>query len=468
MSIDSGSRNNSFTRHTPPHVGRPPRAGAPALPFFSFIPLSEYIQWRLARALCPDASTPLRAPSFDALCAHRLAESLKKARLSQPELLLLHLALAPHLNPALLGETIAAALPESQDFPAIGGTKSRDGRYVLPTGEMALFLLAGEDPAARAEVAQLLSPTHWFAQRGVIDLEVVPPGEPRFSGKLMFSEEYLHLLTVGPGQPPRFGPNFPARPLTTDLDWKDLVLEKEVHERLRDIQDWLAYDTHLRSDWQMAAKLKRGYRALFYGPPGTGKTLTATLLGKQTGRTVLRVDLSMVVSKWIGEMEKNLAKLFERARRGEYILFFDEADALFGKRTETKSSNDRHANQGVSYLLQRIEDYPGLVVLASNFKSNIDAAFLRRFNTVVRFPFPQRAAREQLWRTILPEPARLGTDPEIPVRAAAYELAGGDIVNVVQYACLRALARREEVISWSDIHDGIRREVEKAGGIFQG
>ncbi len=423
-------------------------------------PLTQYLHHRLHPApnpLPPPHLPDLPIPGFGA----------SPTPFSQPELLLLHLALAPHLNPALLGETIAEALPESQDFPAIGGTKSADGRYVLPTGETFLFLLAGDDAEARAEAVLLLSPNHRLAQRGIVTLEAVAPGEPRFSGKLILGEDILDAVTFGPGQAPRFGPNFPAQPLTTDLTWDHLILDDGVHDRLCDIQDWLAHDTTLRRDWAMDKQLKRGYRALFYGPPGTGKTLSATLLGKRINRTVLRVDLSTIVSKWIGETEKNLSALFERSRRGDYILFFDEADALFGKRTEVKSSNDRHANQGVSYLLQRMEDHDGLIVLASNFKSNIDAAFLRRFNTVIKFSFPERAAREQLWRVTLPEPSRLAKDVDIPARAAAYELAGGDIVNVVQYACLRALGRGDEMVQWTDVHDGIRREVEKAGGIFQ-
>src|SRR5690606_11585436 len=129
--------------------------------------------------------------------------------------------------------------------------------------------------------------------------------------------------------------------------------------------------------WDMRQLIKPGYRTLFYGPPGTGKTLTAMLLGKEFQRNVFRIDLSQVVSKYIGETEKNLEKIFQRAANKEWILFFDEADALFGKRTSVKDAHDRYANQEVSYLLQRVEDFPGLVILASNYKNNIDKAFVR-------------------------------------------------------------------------------------------
>jgi SpoVK/Ycf46/Vps4 family AAA+-type ATPase len=217
----------------------------------------------------------------------------------------------------------------------------------------------------------------------------------------------------------------------------------------------------------MGRKLKPGYRALFYGPPGTGKTLTATLLGKYTGREVFRVDLSTVVSKYIGETEKNLANLFEKAQHKDWILFFDEADALFGKRTNVKSAHDRYANQEVSYLLQRIEDFPGLVILASNFKANMDDAFLRRFNAIIKFPFPSLEERVLLWRKSFPEEVIFSGELDLPSRAAQYELAGGSIINVVQYACLKAISRKSAEIFWQEVEQGIRREIEKEGKIFK-
>lgn len=137
---------------------------------------------------------------------------------------------------------------------------------------------------------------------------------------------------------------------------------------------------------------------MFSGPPGTGKTLTAALLGKSTGRDVYRVDLSMVVSKYIGETEKNLSRVFDAASYKEWILFFDEGDALFGKRTEASSSNDRHANQLTGYLLQKIEDFPGTVIVATNLKSNMDEAFTRRFQNMVHFTIPGPEERLQLWK----------------------------------------------------------------------
>lgn len=154
--------------------------------------------------------------------------------------------------------------------------------------------------------------------------------------------------------------------------------------------NWLKHLPALKPRRSLNKKIKSGYRCLFYGPSGTGKTMTAAWIGKESNLPVYRIDLSMVISKYIGETEKNLKRLFDDAEKKVGILFFDEADALFGKRTNVRDAHDKFANQEVAYLLQRLEDYPGLVILASNLKSNIDEAFTRRFNSVLKFPIPDR------------------------------------------------------------------------------
>jgi SpoVK/Ycf46/Vps4 family AAA+-type ATPase len=217
----------------------------------------------------------------------------------------------------------------------------------------------------------------------------------------------------------------------------------------------------------MRKYLKPGYRSLFFGPPGTGKTLSAALLGKVTGYDVFRIDLSMMVSKFIGETEKNLAQIFDRGLERNWILFFDEADALFGKRTQTTSSHDRYANQEVSYLLQRIEDYPGMVILATNFKHNIDSAFMRRFQSVVQFVKPDPKQRQMLWQ--------LALTPQIPIEgplnleglAEQYELTGGEIVNAIRHAALLAVEADPAVLTLDHLLAGIKRELTKDGRMFE-
>ena len=175
-----------------------------------------------------------------------------------------------------------------------------------------------------------------------------------------------------------------------------MILDYQVEAELEEINTWISSGKTIMEDWGLSRFLKAGYRSLFYGPPGTGKTLAATLLGKKNRMDVYRIDLSMIVSKYIGETEKNLARVFDLAENRNWILFFDEADALFGKRTSTNTSNDRHANQEVAYLLQRIEDFPGIIILATNLRSNIDEAFSRRFQSVVYFPMPTPELRLSL------------------------------------------------------------------------
>ena len=241
------------------------------------------------------------------------------------------------------------------------------------------------------------------------------------------------------------------------------MLHPQTRQQINDLEAWLKYGNALLSDWGLARRVKPGYRVLFTGPPGTGKTLTASLLGKYTHRDVYRVDLSMVVSKYIGETEKNLAKLFDKAEHKNWVLFFDEADSLFGKRTGVQNSHDRYANQEVSYLLQRVEDYDGLVILASNYKDNIDEAFLRRFQAIVSFPLPRAGERLSLWQKALPEAVQLASDVDLKLIADLYELSGADIVNVVYYVCLRAIADKQQLLTNKQILAGIDRELRKTG-----
>ena len=254
-----------------------------------------------------------------------------------------------------------------------------------------------------------------------------------------------------------------ASRVTTGLTWDDLVLPAATLAQLDDIGLWLSHGPRLLHDWGFGRRIGPGHVSLFHGPSGTGKTLSACLIGQRYAREVHRVDLSLVVSKYIGETEKNLGRLFDAAEREGWILFFDEADALFGKRTSVSDAHDRYANQEVSYLLQRIEAFGGVVILASNLRHNIDDAFLRRFQSVVQFALPKAPERFRLWREGIPAAVR--PDPALDLQRLAqqHELSGGTIVNVLRYACLRSLARGDAVLRADDIDEGVRRELLKEG-----
>jgi AAA+ superfamily predicted ATPase len=386
-------------------------------------------------------------------------------RLTTDEFVVLLTALAPHLNPGFFDEIVAELLPEGGEFAAIGGVKGSNFRGFLPTGETALFLLAGDDLERRLMVQRVFGSQHFLVKERVVYLEEMKPGEPGTTGRLVLDPEWVELFTLGYVTAPRLSNSFPAQRLESELEWDDLVLNDLTMKQLREVQTWIQHNDTLLYDWKMSRKIKPGYRALFYGPPGTGKTMAASLLGKFTQHEVYRIDLSSMVSKYIGETEKNLATLFDRAENKKWILFFDEADSLFGKRTSVRDAHDRFANQEVSYLLQRIEDFPGLSILASNFKSNLDDAFTRRFQSVIYFPMPQPAEREQLWRKTFPPAVQLAPDVDLKAISERYELSGSNILNIVHYCCLQALANNTNVISVENIAHGINREFIKENKI---
>ena len=391
---------------------------------------------------------------------------IKKNNLTVEELVVLTLALIPHFDPAFLGKIIAENLSASGDFPEIGGIKSDNNRYFLPTGETAIFLLSGNDFASKTRLKRLFSHEHFFYKKGILYLEKVKSGIPKTTGRLILDDEYVELFLFEKNSLPTLSTNFPATHLRTQQKWNDLILPKKTLQQIKEIKIWLDHHDTLMHDWGMKKKLKPGFRALFHGPSGTGKTMTATLLGKLTGLEVFKIDLSMVVSKFIGETEKNLATLFNKAESKNWILFFDEADALFGKRTSVRDAHDKYANQEVAYLLQRIENYDGLVILASNFKANIDTAFTRRFQSIISFSMPQAAERLQIWNNAFPENINFAKEVNLDEIAETYELSGSNILNVVQFACLKALAKNSHLIRQDDLLKGIQKEYEKEGKLF--
>lgn len=342
------------------------------------------------------------------------------------------LALMPHTSPQSLDIFFVQNKNFDRQYTEFGGWKGLSHGGFLPTGETASFILAGEDMERKKEVIRMFQKDHWFYAQNILRLEGAGEGEPFLSGQLRPSEEFLSHVLLDREYKPDYNIGFPAKRITTALEWEDMILDYATLEALEEINTWIRHQHTIMEDWGLKRFLKPGYRALFYGPPGTGKTLAATLLGKKNQMDVYRVDLSMIVSKYIGETEKNLAKVFDLAENRNWILFFDEADALFGKRTSTNTSNDRHANQEVAYLLQRIEDFPGTVILATNLKSNIDEAFSRRFQSIIYFPMPDEELRAALWRSMLPK-EWLGDDAEeLIAKAAERELSGGSITNVVR------------------------------------
>lgn len=377
------------------------------------------------------------------------------------EWIILITALMPHLKPNFFESIIHEQLPKGGDFPEFGGVKGSNHRSMLPTGETVQFILAGTAFEERLKVMQYFEEDHFFYRQNILWIEPVKEGEPKMSGRIILAQDWVDKILLNKETIPRFGLDFPAKKITTEMNWEDVVLNNQTAKQVEDITTWLKHHHLLFEDENLKRKIKPGYRVLFYGPSGTGKTLTAALVGKVFKKDVYRIDLSQVVSKYIGETEKNLESVFRRAESKGWILFFDEADALFGKRTNVQSSNDKYANQEVSYLLQRVEDYPGLLILASNFKNNLDDAFIRRFHALIHFPMPNAAERLILWQNSMP--SNLLPDPSLNLKelATKYELSGAAILNAVQYATLKCYASKSDKITNAFILEGIRSEFMK-------
>ena len=378
------------------------------------------------------------------------------------ERLLIIITLVPHIKPTVLDTFYTKNANIDRVYTEFGGMKGDKHGGIIPTAQTAAFIIAGEDLEVRMQIHNHLRDESLLTRLNILCVGHTLEHEPLWAGELTISEEFLNNVTLNEPYHPRFSPSFPAHQLTTKLDWEDAVLDSKVSAAILEMDVWLQNEHTIMEQWGLGKYLKKGFRALFYGPPGTGKSMTVALLGKRSGREVYRVDLSSVVSKYIGETEKNLARLFDLAENKDWILFFDEADALFGARSSGGSSNDMFANQQVAYLLQRVEDYNGLVILASNFKDNIDVAFLRRFQSMVYFPKPNRNLRITMWEKYFKAFDTCQIDFEDI--ADKYELSGGGVINVLRHCSICAAKRGEMVVIEQDFIKGIEQELYKEGG----
>ncbi|HEX6848774.1 MAG TPA: ATP-binding protein [Chitinophagaceae bacterium] len=391
------------------------------------------------------------------------AQFVQYYRLTNSERLLLILALIPYVQPSLLDVFFSVNKSLGRGYTEFGGVKANRHSGFIPTIETALFILAGNDLSKRFRLYKLFDTDHIFQAHNIITLDAGTAGESFYNSSIIISDEYLDFFTTGNLRKPQFSTEFPAKRLQTKMNWEDIVVDNYTAHQLDELRIWLKHGRTLLDDWGMDKVFKPGYKVLFHGPPGTGKTLTAALLGKQYNLDVYRIDLSMVISKYIGETEKNLEKVFRKAENKNWILFFDEADALFGKRTNISDAHDKYANQEISYLLQRLEEYPGLVILASNMRNNVDEAFTRRLQSIIHFQKPQYKERIRLWNNSFSGQCIPPEKNELERIAQQYELSGGSIINVVQYASLMALNRKENRITSDDILQGIKKEYRKEG-----
>jgi hypothetical protein len=258
-----------------------------------------------------------------------------------------------------------------------------------------------------------------------------------------------------------------AHKITTTYGWDDIVLPRDHVEQLREICVQVRHRRTVLEEWGFDRHLSmgKGVNVLFAGPSGTGKTMAAEIVASDLGLELFKVDLSTMVSKYIGETEKNLDKVFSAAREANAILFFDEADALFGKRSEVKDAHDRYANIEVGYLLQKMEEYEGVVILATNLRKNLDDAFVRRLHMAVEFPFPEPPDRLRIWRKVFPPNVPLDADVDFEFLAQQFKLAGGNIRNIALLSAYLA-AEDAAAIGMSQLVRAIKREYQKLGKLL--
>jgi AAA+ superfamily predicted ATPase len=257
-----------------------------------------------------------------------------------------------------------------------------------------------------------------------------------------------------------------ARKITPEYKWEDIVLPADRLEQLREVCNHVKYRDRVYGEWGFDRKLSlgKGLSVLFAGPSGTGKTMAAEIIAGALGLDLYKIDLSTVVSKYIGETEKNLSRIFIEAETSNAILFFDEADALFGKRSEVKDSHDRYANIEIGYLLQRMEEYEGVVILATNFRKNMDEAFVRRLHFTVEFPFPNEEDRHRIWERIWPQDTPRSSELDLGFMARRFELTGGNIRNIALAAAFLA-ADNSNIVDMTHLLHATKREYQKMGKV---
>ncbi|WP_430408823.1 ATP-binding protein [Kordia sp.] len=423
--------------------------------------IKEAVRYRLVQASGSDEE--VNFPEFDfAKDNSEFSKFVIENKLQIFEILILLLSILPHVSPGFLTNILSEYFPNGSDFPEFGGVKGTNYRGIIPTGETALYIVADDNFMARNFAIKAFDESHIFHKKSILSLGSAPEGEPKISGKLLLDNEYIELFVYGSISKPKLSQDFPAELLETSMEWGDLVLQKKTLNEVNNVLVWMEHNNTLLTDFNMEGKINPGYKVMFFGAPGVGKTLTASLMGKHTKKDVYRIDLSLVISKYIGETEKNLSQLFNKAKNKDWILFFDEADAIFGKRTGVRDAHDKYANQEVSFLLQRIESHSGLVILASNYRSNIDKAFTRRFQSIIEFENPGVDERRELWGKYIPK-AFMSKALDLHRIAEEYEVTGASIVNIVQYACLTALANKEDTLSNATLIQAIQREFIKEG-----
>lgn len=405
--------------------------------------------------------------------------------------LIVLLALSPRLAPWALQGLKERTLSYPWLF-SIGGKQHAEFGYFQPTIRTALLLIAGLNTNTRNKITSeyLLPESILFRKNILKSLHE----DPFLDDSLLeCTPEFIYKLTTGKEFIYRFSPQFPAEAVSSKHEWEDLVVNYSTRRQLEDLKLALKHHQSLVDHPDLGRSFRENHIALFYGDPGTGKTMAAGLLGKSLGLAVYKIDLSRVVSKWVGETSKNLRNLFDIAEQKNWILFFDEADALFGSRSsQGGGSNDQYHNQDISYLLQRIDTFRGFAILSTNLRSNMDKAFSRRIDDKIYFPSPDNDLRRELWEKIIERSGLTFTEREYIGRSALqqilvpgdwdvpdnginireiaefWELSGAHMVKIMKYILMLTYERKVNHMTSGIFMQGLVRELQAQGKSWKG
>ena len=444
----------------------------------------------IARAICSDIGQDLllidlaNLLASDSPASELLETAFREAVLQSAALCLdgIHLLAKDDNASRAASSTISSGLSGFRGFALLLGEKAWRAEGVIPGRALLTLEVPTPDYAERRLIWELLLK----GEGGTPSDEEVGllAGRFRLNGGQIFKivstvRDSLSLLPVSERRLTIDGLNAASRmhsnqklaelaqKISPRYTWEDIVLPPDQKKQLREICSYFSNMSLVYDEWgfQKKTSLGKGLNVLFSGSSGTGKTMSADIMAGELGLDLYKIDLSGIVSKYIGETEKNLDRIFREANDSNSILFFDEADALFGKRSEVKDSHDRYANIEVSYLLQKMEEYQGIVILATNFRKNMDDAFVRRTHFVIDYPMPEEEYRLEIWRRVFPDEAPRDASVDLQFMSRQFKIAGGNIKNIAVSSAFLA-AQANDSIKMAHVIAATRREYQKMGKLM--
>ena len=444
-----------------------------------------------AEALCRDAGCQLLVADVHAMSkaneglARLLARLFREARLRRAAVYLdgAETVLGEGEHESSSRRTLLAALAEFEGVALLGSREPWHPSEGAPAGRFFHVTLPAPDYDARLQLWQRFLVREGAAADSEIETEALADKFAFTAGRIrdaVAEARQRALLREGAGFRVTTADLYHAcraqsskkllslaRKITPLYTWQDIVLPPDQLEHLREVCAHVKHRQRVFAEWGFGGKISlgKGLSALFVGPSGTGKTMAAEVIAGELGLDLFKIDLSCLVSKYIGETEKNLSRVFEEAEQSNAILFFDEADSVFGKRSEVKDSHDRYANIEVNYLLQRMEEYEGVVILASNYQRNIDEAFTRRIRFIIEFPFPDDDYRRRIWGKVFPDHTPLGEDIDFDFLSHKLKLSGGNIRNIALGAAFLAAGNGGRV-EMGHVIGAAKREFQKMGRLL--